>query len=44
MKHKLISSPSIHVETPGLSLNEELLAKLPNLDAENSRKSHYVIM
>jgi hypothetical protein len=44
MQHKLVSSPSLHVETPELSLNEELPEKPPNMDAENSGKSHCVIM
>jgi hypothetical protein len=29
MKHKLVSIPSLHTETPELSLNEELPEKPP---------------
>jgi hypothetical protein len=29
MKHKMVSFPSLHTESPELSLNEELLEKLP---------------
>jgi hypothetical protein len=29
MKHKLVSFPSLHTETPELSLNEELPEKPP---------------
>jgi hypothetical protein len=28
MKHKLVSFPSLHIETPELSLNEELNKKM----------------
>jgi hypothetical protein len=44
LQYKPVSSPSLHVETPELSLNEELPGKLSNLDVENSKKSHCVIM
>jgi len=44
MKNKLLSSPSIHVEIPKLSLNEELPEKPPNLDAGKYGKFHCVIM
>jgi hypothetical protein len=36
--HKLVPSPSLHVETLELSLNEELPEKLPNLDVEKIYK------
>ena len=34
IKHKLVSIPSLHIETPELSLNEELPEKTANLDVE----------